>query len=411
MRTKFYLIALLALFFSVSVFAQSDYEKTQNFKKQFKLLEDAIKNAATLDECNSIGENIEKLKNDFAGDKSLLDKSLYPDNFESSFTKIEKALEVRKGDFTQIVELKTEVGTLKTQVSDLSQRNQNLIVQIKQLNLKGEKDAATIASLQKLVTELKSNIQQRDMLVRDIVDSLLTEFVKSPSTLNEAEKQALISKIDSKDLFYNVERTISDNIQFMKVTQLLPEDLADMKNQYVDFNKMWTQIGVKLSDVYLNRKDKATQLANIDALFADWNSRINDEIWGQVSKLFREKRVSLLPFKSGDQFVNSVNSFVDDEIKNLGVKRSTESENTYFAFTDSVYFKTVQPTWVPILIETKMMTEANKDSIESRIAMWQAKVAPKSEFNWIYIALGAVIVVLVIALFMKGRRKNTVNPV
>ncbi len=405
MKTKIIFLFISSVMFLSAVNAQSDYEKTQNFKKQYKQLEDGIKNASSLDECNIIGDKVAKLKNDFNGDKELLDKTLYPDNFENSFSKIEKSLEARKGDFTQIVELKTQVDTLKTQVTGLSQKNQDLIGQIKQLNLKGEKDAATISALQKLVSQLKSNIQQRDQLVRDIVDSLLSEFIKSPSTLNDAEKQSIITRIDSRDLFYNIERTVTDNIQFMKVTQMTPEDLSEMKQQYTDFNKVWKQIGPRLSDVYLNRKDKAGEIANIDAMFYDWNVRINDEMWGQINKLFREKKLSLLPFKSGDQFVNSVNSFVDDELKNYGVKSKDESENTYLAFTDSVYFKSVQPTWVPILIENNLMTEANKDSIESRIAKWKEKVAPSTGINWIYIALGAVIVALVVLLFMKSRKK------
>jgi hypothetical protein len=406
MKLRVLIIIIISFLFSSISISQSDYEKTQNFKTKQKQIEDAIKNAASLEECNQIGLNIERLREEFEQDKQLLDKSLYPDNFESSLQKIVRALEVRKGDFTQIAELTTAVGTLKTQVTELSEKNQDLLGQIRQLNLKVEKDAATIASLEKLVAQLKSNIQQRDLLVRDIVDSLLTEFVKAPSTLNDAEKQSIISKIDSRNLFYNIERTINDNIQFMKVTQLTPDDLSEMKKQYKDFNKVWEQIGPKLADVYLNKRDKSTEIANIDYMFNDWNLFINEEMWNQVSKLFREKNLKLLPFNSGEQFTNSLVSFIEDEIKNLGVKSSDESKKIFYSFTDSVYFAKVEPAWIPILIENNMMTEANKDSIESRISVWKEKAAPVSAFNWIYAVLIGVIIVLIIAYFMKGRKKQ-----
>ncbi|MEW6194866.1 MAG: hypothetical protein AB1521_06915 [Bacteroidota bacterium] len=401
-------LACLLLLAAVT-YAQSDFEKTQNFKTRYKQLEDGIKDAITLEECNTIGESIAKLKKEFINDKALLDKTLYPETFESSFTKIEKALEVRKGDFTQIVELTTEVGTLKTQITEISEKNKSLIAEIRQLNLKGEKDAATIASLQKLVAQLRSNIQQRDMLVRDIVDSLLTQFVKVPSTLNDAEKQNIYSKVEAGNLFYNIERTISDNIQFMRVTELTPEDLSEMKKQHKDFNKVWRQIGPRLADVYLGKQDKTTEIASIDNMFSLWNQRINEEIWNQINKLFREKQISLLQFNNGDQFTTSVVSFIDDEIKNIGVKRPEESENTYYAFTDSVWFQTVQPNWVPILIENKMMTEANKDTIETRIGKWKEYIAPASAFNWYYIILIAVIIVLIIAYLLKGKKKTNVD--
>lgn len=406
MKKKIVLLTILSIIISSVSFSQSDYEKTQNFKTKYKQMEEAIKNASTLDECNTISEDIAKMKEEFLPDKPLLDKSLYPDNFETSFAKLEKALEIRKGDFTQIVELTSEVGTLKTQVTELSEKNQNLIGQIRQLNLRVEKDASTIASLQKLVAQLKSNIQQRDLLVRDIVDSLLAEFVNSPSSLNEAEKQSIISKVDSRNLFYNIERTISDNIQFMRVTQLTPEDLAEMKNQYRDFNKVWKQIGPRLADVYLDKREKAVEIGNIDGMFNDWNQRINEEMWSRIAKLFREKQIPMLPFSSGDQFTNSAVSFIDDEIKNLGVKSSDETERNFYTFTDSVYFPQIEPVWIPILIENNMMTEANKDTIDARISVWKEKVAPASAFNWIYVALIAVIVFLTIAYFLKGRKRS-----
>jgi hypothetical protein len=405
MKIRFFLLVMIAFAFAANVFAQSDLEKVQNFKSRFEQLEAAVKNATSLDECSAIADNIAKLKSDSAGEKGLLDKSLYPESYDSSFEKLERMLEIRKGDFTQITELTSEVGTLKDKVSTISQENQGLISQIRTLQVKSAKDAQTISSLQKLVAQLKANIQQRDELVRGIVDSLLTDFVKYPSDMNEVEKKNVFMKVDNGNLFYNIERTIADNVQFMKVTQMNADDLGEMKKQYKDFNKVWRQIGPKLADVYASRRDKAAQISNIDAMFTDWNMRLNDEMWGQVNKLFREKKVALLPFKSGDQFVNSVAAFVDDEIKNHGVKSSTESENVYYAFTDSVYFKTIEPVWIPVMIENSMMTEANKDSIDSHIAKWKEKVAPGSKMNWVYIGGGAVIVLLIIAYLLKGRKK------
>ncbi len=405
----FFLVTLLASFvLSRTAVAQSDFEKINNFDTRYKQYESAIKNAASLDECAVISENIQKLKAEYLDSKVLIEKSLQI-NYDEAFSKLERMLEVRKGDFIQIVTLTSEVGSLKDKVSELSQRNEALIFQIKELNIRSVKDAATIASLSKLVDQLKSNIAQRDELVRGIVDSLLQEFVKTPGTFNEAEKQAIFKKVDSGNLFYNIERTISDNVQFMKVTQTNSEDLSKMKEQYRDFNKVWRQIGPKLGEVYLNRRDKAVQIANIDNMFADWNAILNEEMWVQVNKLFRDQKLAVLPFRSGDQFVNSVNSFVDDEIKNYGVKQSSESENTFYSFTDSVYFKTVQPIWIPILIENNMMTEANKDSVEKRIAVWKENVAPGYKMNWVYIGGAAVIVFLVIAYFMKGKKKVVNN--
>jgi hypothetical protein len=402
---------LLSVFMFVaisSVIAQSDFEKIQNFKTKLAAIEQAIKNAASIEDCDLIESEIVKLKTDYSPARTLIDNSLYPDDWSTSFGRVEQNLRIRRGDFGQIVELQTEVGTLRDQVSEISIKNEGLISQIRQLQINATKDAQTIASLTKLVAQLKANIAQRDELVRGIVDSLLAEFVKYPTTLNDVEKQSIFQRVDNGNLFYNVERTIADNMQFMKVTELMPEDLSEMKKQYRDFNKVWRQVGPKLADIYMSKRDKASQIANIDNMFLDWNMRLNDEMWGQVNRLFREKQLALLPFKSGEQFFNSVSSFIDDEIKNQKVKSSSESERVYTTFIDSVYFKTVEPIWIPILIENSMMSESNKDSIDAKVGRWKNEVAPGSAFNWTYILLIGIIVALLVALVLKGRKKEVI---
>jgi hypothetical protein len=63
--------------------------------------------------------------------------------------------------------------------------------------------------------------------------------------------------------------------------------------------------------------------------------------------------------------------------------------------------------WIPILIENKMMSTANKDSIEKRIGIWKDKVAP-AKTNVVYIGLGAVIFILIVLLILKSKKKKVV---
>src|SRR3989339_2159361 len=272
MKTKIFLGILFLFVISASIFAQSDYETVQNFKRQHKQIVEAIKNAVSPDDCNIIEEKINNLRNEFEGNKALLDKALYPDNFESSFEKIESAFQSKRTDLAQINILTTQVGTLQEQVLMLNQKNEDLMKRISDLTLKSEKDQADIANLKKLVSQLRGNINQRDLLVRDLVDSLLVEFIKSPQNLSPKESQAIMSKVNNANLFYNIERTIADNIQFTKVTQMTADDYSQMKKQYTDFDKVWKQIGPRLSSVYLNKKQKKSEIAQIDSLFIQWNA-------------------------------------------------------------------------------------------------------------------------------------------
>jgi len=405
MKTKIFLNVLLFLIMNALMFAQSDYETLQNFKSLYKQIEESIKNVSSVDECISISEKINNLRNEFMGSKTFLNKALYPENFESAFAKIENTLETKRTDLTQISTLTTQVGTLQTQVTELNQKNEELIKQINELMLKSERDQATITELKKLVAQLRGNINQRDLLVRDLVDSLLVEFIKSPQNLSPKESQAIMSKVNKANLFYNIERTIADNIQFTKVTQMTADDFSQMKKQYTDFDKVWKQIGPRLSSVYLNKKQKKSEIVQIDSLFIQWNAQIDGGIWRSINNLFVGKGIYLAPFNNSDLFVGNVSTFIDDEIKNLGVKSKSESEDVFHTFTDSVYNKTFAEKWLPVLIENNMMTQSQKDIIEAKIELWK-KEATSSFSYWVYIITIAIILLVVVYIFQRTKKKS-----
>ncbi|MBI3125410.1 MAG: hypothetical protein HYZ10_13500 [Ignavibacteriales bacterium] len=406
MKAKIFLVTLFLVAISSSIFAQSDYETVQNFKRQHKQIAEAIKNAASSDDCNIIEEKINNLRNEFAGNKALLDKALYPDNFESSFEKIESAFQSKRTDLAQINILTTQVGTLQEQVLMLNQKNEDLMKRISELTLKSEKDQADIANLKKLVSQLRGNINQRDLLVRDLVDSLLVEFIKSPQEMTQKERRVIITKVNKGNLFNNVKRTIEDNIRFTNVTQMTADDFSKMKKQQRNFDKVWKQIGPRLSSVYLKEKNKKLEISQIDTLFVQWNNQMNNEIWRSIHALFMEKNINLISFNNSNQFVDKVCSFIDEQIKNLEVKSTDESEEIFYTFTDSVYFKTVEKKWIPVLLENNMMTQTEKDIIDGKINEWKNEMTPSYAYLG-FIIVGVIIIAAVLYAYKKTKKASS----
>lgn len=406
MKTKIFLVALFLVAISSSIFAQSDYETVQNFKRQHKQITETIKNAVSPDDCNIIEEKINNLRNEFEGNKALLDKALYPDNFESSFEKIESAFQSKRTDLAQINILTTQVGTLQEQVLVLNQKNEELMKRISDLTLKSEKDQADIANLKKLVSQLRGNINQRDLLVRDLVDSLLVEFIKSPQEMTQKERRVIITKVNKGNLFNNVKRTIEDNIRFTNVTQMTADDFSKMKKQQRNFDKVWKQIGPRLSSVYLKEKNKKLEISQIDTLFVQWNNQMNNEIWRGIHALFMEKNINLISFNNSNQFVDKVCSFIDEQIKDLDVKSTDESEEIFYTFTDSVYFKTVEKKWIPVLLENNMMTQTEKDLIDGKINEWKNEMTPSYAYLG-FIIVGVIIIAAVLYAYKKTKKASS----
>src|SRR5574338_1014966 len=100
---------LFCLLFSYTIIAQSGYEIVQNFKTKAMAIEDSIRNATSLAELQSAGDLIDNLKSEFSDKKDLLDKSLYPLDFNKTFDNLQMAYDLRKGDVTKLDVLTTEV--------------------------------------------------------------------------------------------------------------------------------------------------------------------------------------------------------------------------------------------------------------------------------------------------------------
>ncbi len=81
-------VLFLAFLFTSTSIAQSDYEIVQDFKAKYQEIEKQIKDTLSLEELNTVVAMIDQLKQEFNVHKELLDKSLYPDNYNKSIEKL-----------------------------------------------------------------------------------------------------------------------------------------------------------------------------------------------------------------------------------------------------------------------------------------------------------------------------------
>lgn len=402
---KLFLTLLLILLIFSNITAQSDYEIVQNFKNRYNQFEQQIKNASTVEELNLITADIKRFKNEFSKYKDLLDRSLYPDNFEKSFEKLVNSLILRKTDFTQIETLQTEVEELRSEVDELNKKNAELLSQIQILEVQRKKDAETIAKLEKLVSELRASLKKRDELVYAIIDSLTPKLSSYVSALTQKEKEQIIAETEKKNVLYIVKKSLRDNNRFLEVTKLKPEDLNDVKQQQSNFLSLWQKVGPKLVDVYAERKDKSQELKDIDALLTSWRSGIQREAWESIREDFALNNINLQSFYDGNEFTEIITAFINDEIKNYGVKNKEESQRIYSVFVDSVWYKTISNEWMPYLLENNMLTTQQKEMVEKKIAEWKETISPK-DLTLIYVGVG-VLIVLIVTFFLLRKKNET----
>ena len=401
-------ISLILIFGFISLTtAQSDLEIVDNFKAEYASIESSIKNASSLDDLKNVSTKINLLKEKYTDHKELLDKSLYPDNYQSSIDKLNKDYLMRQGDFTTIDVLQTEVTALNEQVEFLNQRNNELLSQVRTLEAQRDKDAKSIKKLENLVAQLRSSIRKRDELVLSMIDSLMPPIMREKDVLTTEDKNMVAKEEQEDNVIENVKRTIKDNIKFMQVTSLKPNDLIAIREQQEDFSEKWKKVGVKLVEVYSEDKKKAEELKEIDELFDSWYAAVENEAWYSINEDFSLNGIELRSFKNGNQFTNSVLLFIGDELKNLGIKSDEESKRIYTEFADSTWFAIIQPVWMNYLIENNMLTDENKDKMQSKIAEWKNALYPSNW--WIYLIIALVIIGGGAFFFMRKRKPKEIK--
>ena len=385
------ILSLTLLIISNQLFAQSDYEIVQSFKQKYKQLEAAINKSKNLEELNSIVADIDRFRNEYVEQKTLLDKSLYPDNFDKTFEKLNMSFVIRNQDFTIIDVLQTENLELKEQVTLLNKRNTELMNKIQEYEYSDKKDVNKVAELDALVRELKRSLRKRDELIIGIVDSLLPQPMMEQTQLSSQERNSIYIEAEKNNVLSNVKRSLLDNVRFIELTTLEPDDLNEIKKQQNQFAEFWQNSGAKLIDIYAGKNKKSKEIKEIDSLFSMWNLSLEQEVWRNIREEFAYNNINLIEFSNGEEFTNVLISFIDDAIKNIGVKSPEGSNLTYSSFSDSTWFKVIGPNWVPYLIDNEMLDLEQKSKVEVKISDWKGRLTPSS-FDWMYVLVAVIAV-------------------
>jgi len=408
-------IILFTILFTYNTFAQSDYQIMQEFKSKHKSFDIAIDYAKNLRELNNIRTEIDHFKEEFSSNKKLLDKALYPDDFNSAFeklyTKLERAetkLAKISGLEQKVTKLKSDVSTmakelekLSRQIAELKSENKQLLAQILKLKRKPEKDAKTIDSLIAMVKTLQNGIAKRDSLLKDVMDNIFLTDQKLKS-LNQAERKELTSKIQGTNLIENIEFLITDNIELLNAGVFKPEDLLSLKDENKKFKLRWEYFGPKLAKIYASDDEEKQQIETVDSLISVWDSTIVLTFWRSIDEIFKSYNIELEPFTNGREFFNSATAFINKYLEPESDIKPIEKHQK-FVYFQTVWNDELSKNWLPVLLKENLFTELQKQEIESKLDLW-GKTTGQTTSIMIYVY--AVVLILVIFVIFYFFYKN-----
>jgi len=132
-------VTLMALWFTTSASAQarSDYDIVHSFQARYDSIRAATRRAMTVQDCGQISADIQQMKSDFAADTALLNKALYPNNYDDEVDNATIALQITQNrlgliesQVSRIADLELQVRSLSGKVDSLSNENDKLMASL-----------------------------------------------------------------------------------------------------------------------------------------------------------------------------------------------------------------------------------------------------------------------------------------
>jgi len=417
-RTTSLIVLAIIVVSSLVAQVRSDYEVTQSFKKKYNEIQKSIEASLTVQECVEVSARIDDLEKEFANDVKLLDKALYPDGYKGKIATArlqlklsQEKLGIIQTQFARILEMETQAKMLTEQVDMLADENTALLNQVQRLGeaFRGtaaemRADRRMIDSLSGLIGKLRKNLKERDALIFALVDSLFMQYDKNVASTKDVEKQSLTGKLERKNVFTNVRKSIEDNLALLQSTSLTSKDIAEMVKEQRKFQGQWKATGSRLSGLYEPGKKGANQVAQIDALLVDWGKEADSAIWRGLNLAFRDKGFGIEIFGTGDELVANFKKLAEEEIKPVAQGRGDEANKRYQAFYDSLWTMELEPSWLPLLVESGKISDDQKKEFEAQVADWGNAVRPPR--LWMFLVIAIVVLVSAYALYRKTKSPN-----
>jgi len=411
MKKSFIIFALL--FIALSLNAQSDLKTVKEFKNAVSAIERKIVNAKSTKEIEVAKLEMSKLKRKYVSNKKLLDGALYPKNFNSTFTELNTKITLniakiseKEGLKSQLSSLKGQIKVINRQMENLRNENNSLYQQLKLYKAGRSAGHSTVDSLNRLVVKLRRNLNDRDNLISQIIDSLFFDTSLKQVTFNDIEKREIGKKVKSTNILENIELMISDNIRFIKTGDLSGDDYIKMRENFENFNSKWSIFGNNLTNIYSRNKLKTRKLAEIDQLVAEWDDSFELHLWESITKLFESQKLIINSFTNSDEFNTVLNKFLDDEINNVN-NRSDEEMSQYFEkFSMEIWDNRIAEYWVPYLMLKGQLNDQQLAQIEDKIDKWADSFSEGQNPLYMYGFILAILLTLIVVVFSLAFKKR-----
>ncbi|MFD2532277.1 hypothetical protein [Gracilimonas halophila] len=398
-------IILIISFVATNVAAQnSDYQVKQQFVQSYEELKSSIDLAMSVDEVDSLLDQVSKLEVKYEDHEELLDHALYPQTFSSSIEALqqearnaEHMLLIIEGQEEKLVKLSDELANYRSEIDHLNNRTDSLRTLITDSE-QSEKELAN------LVQRYRNSIEQRDEFVLNMIDSLFVTYLDMEgSTFTELKEENRTIETGDNPLEV-ILAVIEENIQILKTDNgtLQTEDYLRIYVVQSRFNEVWTRIGDDLATIYGGNNPEQWE-SNVEERLNDWKASASKNMWASIDEHLEQNNVDLGAFDNNKSFYEASDSFISKATDASRDKVVTNENYEDFQRFYDFWNTKIKSDWGEFVQEGEVLTMAQISSIDTEMMTWRDEAKPRSFIIPILFGLSLITIVgLIIVLARKN---------
>ncbi len=389
-----------ALTCSALLAQDSDFLYKEEFLQKAKTLDNAIVNAASTQELDSLRLVINTIEAQYSRRKDFLDKALHPESFASSVKSLRDHLE---DAISKVFVIQTQSSKIANLESDLAL----LIDQIDSLNVERTKAFNDLraaqrsnSSLKEAVNRLKATLLAKDNLIFAMIDSIFLPFESGLLQGGDVAPTELRRKLEESNALSRVYEIANDNLRFVEVMKLQGKDFVPMVDQYSKFRKRWSVLQDKIAEASLvdgrgggtkSTRIKLQQVA-VDSVITEWNKALMSSLWKGIMAEFTAKGIMIPPFDNGATFKASIQQYLES----ARIKGSDET-----VFVEEVWKERIDKEWRSTLVQESVMGAATYAQLDLAVSEFAVKT-----LNWKTAGAIALVFVIVIGTILIRARRD-----
>jgi len=407
-------LPLLALLLTTMLFSpdvamsqvRSDLETKQSFEQRVESVRKSILLILRTADADSLLNAVNDIEIEYADNTTFLNQVLEPRTVDSILGDLRNLIAIQRSQLQTIDAQREEIVVLTQRISGISEQLQRSSLQTDSLRRVISRTNASREVMSNLVRDYRSRLDERDILIRLFVDSLIVTY--DDPRLREmlgSEQRVRVNRMNSSDDALKLIQTIiNENIEVISgSTEFDTPFYLQMDNLHYRFEDMWTKLGMTISTVYQGKQEAAKVNQAVSDRLLTWKQRLRGSLWNSMYRSFSDNGILLSDFDSEIEFVRSVNAYLDTTLVrvNTGV---TEADFRNYELFKQFWTKEVKDSWAPMMLESKLITMEDISVIDQKVEDWGSIARPRSDNLYIYLGISFLIIIGMAVMLVIARR-------